>query len=196
MNSVITIGLILTSGVLASELDSVGIRQARINNILLDYLDTIHVALDSSSYKNPFKLWNSEVRKHFELGLISDGFSFPPASAFFKGIDDATRDIMKGTFKLKFKGEMIIYTKIGSQSWLNGAVYAYNLQSKFGVFLEGLTSSRDWKWKELYIKGYNQVMTAVLNTYFECDIQQVANDLILDSIQKEGSKHHEWIYKE
>jgi hypothetical protein len=188
--------LMLTTAVTAigKLVDSIQVDQGRINEILFSVLDTLHAKVDSSDLSDGFPSYPQHWRRKWILQVIEEGYSYPPASALFKGIDMATRDLLRGRFALKYRGEMIILVRLDSISWRTGPVYQYNLRSMFGIELESVKDGPAWKWYALFEKGYNLVAISVLNEYFGCDVRSKAHDAVRETILRVGqSFRDEWI---
>ena len=163
-----------------------------VSTILYDVLDTIAVNLDSSAFQNPYSYWPQHLRPAVLDEVLRAGFTFQPASAYFKGALDAIADLRKPYLSLKTYGSERILKMDDGTSWQVEPILSWILRIKHSVELEAIAGDQVNPWIVAYAKGYNQIAQAVINRYFGRDVKSLAFDQISATIKDVGISHPEW----
>ena len=168
------------------------IDSARISLILFEVLDTLTARVDSSELVNPYSHYPGNLKTHALEPPFRSGFTFQPASAYFKGCLDAISDLRQGRMMIKHKGLEIFATSADSSMWRVSSVIAWTLQSKYGIVFDRVAGDLVDHWIVAYVKGYNQIAEGVITRYFGQDVIREAWDSLTSTIVEEGPSHCEW----
>jgi hypothetical protein len=163
-----------------------------VADILFRVLDTLTVRPDSSAFSNPYHELPDFIKSHLLSRVLSEGYSFQPVSAYFKGILDAIVDLRKCHFKRKDYGLERIVTLQDGTSWEVSLVQEWILHTRYGIALDRIGGDQVNPWQLNYAKGYNLVSKSVLDRYFGEDVLQWASDQLANVIKHSGASHPEW----
>ncbi len=167
------------------------IDSARISSILFQVLDTLAARVDSSELVNPYSDYPASLKTRALETPLRSGFTFQPASAYFKGCLDAISDLRQGRMRIMHIGLETIITLADSTSWHVSSVLAWTLLKKYAVVLDQAGDLVD-PWIVAYVKGYNQIAEGVITRYFGRDVILEASDSLVSTIATEGGSHSEW----
>jgi hypothetical protein len=164
----------------------------RVSEILYSVLDTLTIRLDSNAFQKPYADFPAQARRIPLRPAIEGGFTFQPASAYFKGALDAIADLKKSQFSLKVYGLETIITLVDGTSWYEFPVRKWIMQEKYHVALEQVAGDVVNPWVIAYASGYNQISRGVIDRYFGCDVQQTVSHLVPVMIERAGTNHRNW----
>jgi len=167
------------------------IESTKLAKTLVAVLDTLTIRLDSSALEDPYKSYTEELRKTLHSRQIEKGFTAQPASAYFRGLSDATTDVQHNRLMLKVSG-LGMFVQLDSTIWDCDPILSWILLNDFGVIRDRIAGCEVDSWLIQYQKGYNQVSESVINAYFRTDVVREARLRIDGTIRSEGSKHPEW----
>lgn len=141
----------------------------RLNYILNELLDTIHITLDSLYNTEAYAELPEPIKKQFQISIIAGNLPVRVESSYYKGIEDAKRDINNGLLKHYSYGLDVIINNVPALP-----VYEFYLEYVYAIQSDGLAGCLVNQCIKAYNEGYERISIPVINKFYNQDVYNIA----------------------